>query len=389
MNLNENATQYDVFITTSVLLAGNSIDKKHFDKCYVFVSDKTDNPKSIHQMIKRVRNLKENSIITHISYHEHIEHKYDMVDVVTWMKSANNYMNSPNNWFNAFDYNENGILEHKRNIYFDLYCRYKQQQMNKQHCFTSWYIGLCYENKYNTKIIYELPQKEEQIKNDHNENKKEVKHDHYMGIAKVQLPTEKEYEDLKLYSSTLEDQYKKEKFIFSANYQLLDKIDDHDDTINNYKFIEEYFDMSTRNKHKFLRRVSYTADSYDKFIDYINKKIVNEANEKQYQDVEKFQRLINGLNDIVKLLGFCNFGDAFDKVIDGIDLKNNFEKNKDVVLKMYSIFYYQIKLDKRDFSKSEFSTFIKSFNYTLDELTGGKFKNVSGSKKNDIKYKKI
>ena len=30
MNLNENATQYDAFITTSVLLAGNSIDKKHF-----------------------------------------------------------------------------------------------------------------------------------------------------------------------------------------------------------------------------------------------------------------------------------------------------------------------------------------------------------------------
>ena len=42
MNLNENATKYDVFITTSVLLAGDSIDRVHFDKCYVFVGDKTD-----------------------------------------------------------------------------------------------------------------------------------------------------------------------------------------------------------------------------------------------------------------------------------------------------------------------------------------------------------
>ena len=39
MDLNENATQYDAFITTSVLLAGNIIDKRHFDKCYVFIGD--------------------------------------------------------------------------------------------------------------------------------------------------------------------------------------------------------------------------------------------------------------------------------------------------------------------------------------------------------------
>ena len=31
MNLNENATKYNVFITTSILLAGNSIAKPHFD----------------------------------------------------------------------------------------------------------------------------------------------------------------------------------------------------------------------------------------------------------------------------------------------------------------------------------------------------------------------
>ena len=53
MNLNENATQYDGFITTSVLLAGNCIDKRHFDKCYVFIGDRSDNPRNVHQMIKR------------------------------------------------------------------------------------------------------------------------------------------------------------------------------------------------------------------------------------------------------------------------------------------------------------------------------------------------
>ena len=127
MNLNDNATQYDAFITTSVLLAGNSIDKRHFDKCYVFIGDRSDNPRDVHQMIKRVRNLNDNEILCHIAYSQHIEQKHDMTDIIQWMKSTDKYMNEPNNWFNSFDYNEFGILEHKKSLNFDLFCRYKQQ----------------------------------------------------------------------------------------------------------------------------------------------------------------------------------------------------------------------------------------------------------------------
>ena len=101
MNLNEKATKYNVFITTSVLLAGNSIDKPHFDKCYAFAGDKTDDPRSIHQMIKRVRNLRDNEIVSHITYSEHMDSKYDMIDIRHWMTEK--YMNEPKNWFNCFD----------------------------------------------------------------------------------------------------------------------------------------------------------------------------------------------------------------------------------------------------------------------------------------------
>ena len=391
MNLNENATKYDVFITTSVLLAGNSIDKKHFDKCYVFISDKSDTPKSIHQMIKRVRNLKDCEIISHICYHEHIDHIYDLIDINQWMKSASNYMNEPNNWFNAFDYNENGILEHKKNIYFDLYCRYKQQQMNKQHCFLSWYVGLCYENKYNVNIINKIQQTALSV-NVHKNNKKIVTEDHFSGIADVEMPSEEEYEALKLNSYNIEDQYKKEKFILGANYQLLDKVKDHDETLNDFDFVKKYYHFSTRNKHKFLRNIAYTSETYDKFIEYINNTIVSDAscndNKKHYQDIEKWKKEINGLNDVVKLIGFKNFGDLENKIIDGNVLKNEFEKNKTEILKMYSILYYQIKLDKKDFSQFDFSKFIQSFNFILEELTSGKFKNVSKSKTTNINYKK-
>ena len=391
MNLNENATKYDVFITTSVLLAGNSIDKQHFDKCYVFISDKTDNPKSIHQMIKRVRYLKDCTIISYIGYHEHIDHKFDLIDIRHWMKCATNYMNEPNNWFNTFDYNENGILEHKTNLKFDLFCRYKQQQMNKQHCFLSWYIGLCHENGYKVNIINDIPK--EDIINDHQENKEKVQEEHYNGIANVILPSEEEYTELKLHSHTKEDQFKKEKFILAANYNLLNNEKVYDETINNFDFIKKYYNFSIRSKHKFLRHIAYTSETYDKFIEFINKKLISNASysddKKYYQDIEKFQRLINGLNDIVKLLGFKNFGDVENKIIDGKIFKSEFEKNKNEILKMYSIFYYQNKLEKKDFSKFDFSKFIQSFNFILEDLTSGRFINVSKSKSHDINYKKF
>ena len=391
MNLNENATQFDVFITTSVLLAGNSIDKKYFDKCYVFIADKTDNPKSIHQMIKRVRNLKGCEIVSHVTYHEHLDHKYDLVDIRQWMKSAREYMKRPTDWFNCFDYNENGILEHKSNIYFDLLCRYKQQQMNKQHCFVSWYIGLCHENKYIVSIIDKIPE-DTTFKNEHKDNKKKVNKEHYEGIVYVDLPTEKEYEALKLHSETVEDQYEKEKFILAANYQLLDKPEAHAETIDNIEFVFDYFSIKKRQQHEFLRRMAYDRHTFDKFIEYTNTLTTTEAilddNKKNYDDVEKFQRLVNGLNDIVKLIGYINFGDVDGKIIDGKTLKTHFDKNKTELLKLYSIFHYQIKLDKNDFSKFDLGKFIQSFNYILEDLLNGRFENVSESKSHDINYKK-
>ena len=56
---------------------------------------------------------------------------------------------------------------------------------------------------------------------------------------------------------------------------------------------------------------------------------------------------------------------------------------------MYSIFYYQNKIEKKDFSKFDFSKFIQSFNFILEDLTSGRFINVSKSKKHDIDYKKF
>ena len=390
MNLNENATQYDVFITTSVLLAGNSIDKSHFNKCYVFVGDKSDNPKSIHQMIKRVRNLKDKHIITHISYCGHIDHKYDIVDINQWLKCTKEYMGSPNQWFNVFDYNEHGILEHKKNFNFDLLARYKQQQMNK-NCFASWFIGLCYENKYIVNADNKITNSE--IKNDHSNNKKLVKKEYFETLIYVDIPTIQEYEQLKLKSENDEEKAQIDKFIFAAAYNLLDKPEVHEETINNIEFIDSFFSPKVRKQHKFLRKIAFTADTYDDFINFINCKIKldyqTNTDIQNYEDIERCQKLINGLNDIFKCLGYKNFGDVENKVVDGPVLKTIFDNNKDEILKLYSIFYYQMKLIKKDYSKFDFSKFIQSFNIVLEELTSGQFKNISESKKHDIKYKKI
>ena len=384
MNLNENATKYDIFITTSVLLAGNSIDRVHFDKCYVFVGDKTDNPRSIHQMIKRVRNLTDNEIVSHITYSEHIDHKYDMIDIQNWMKSTEKYMNEPNNWFNSFDYNEHGILEHKSNIYYDLFCRYKHQKVN-MHCYLSWYIGLCYENKYNVTITNDIPA-EIVCEIDHQENKHDVKLEHYEQIANVELPTEHEYNKMKQCTYNKEEKLNIEKFVFTANYHLIDKTEVHDDTINDVEFVTFYFPSKRRKQFKYLLNIAYKADTYDLFIEYINKKTKNET--QHYQDTELFQRVINALNDIMKLLGFVNLGDIEDKIVDGLTLKDAFDANKNEILDKYSKLLYQMKLEKKDIKNYDFGKFIKSFNAVLDDLTSGKFINVSDNKKHDIRYRK-
>ena len=90
----------------------------------------------------------------------------------------------------------------------------------------------------------------------------------------------------------------------------------------------------------------------------------------------------------MKLWGFKNFGDIEGKIVDGATLKNAFDEHKKEILEKYSMLCYQLKLDKKDVSKFDFGKFIQSYNGVLEELTSGKFINVSDSKTHDIKYKK-
>ena len=100
-----------------------------------------------------------------------------------------------------------------------------------------------------------------------------------------------------------------------------------------------------------------------------------------------YQIVINALNDIMKSLGYVNFGDV-ERVVDGTTLKNCFEENKIDILKKLSILCYQLKLYKIDMSNYNFKTFMETFNAILESLTSGKIINVSKSKSHDIRYKK-
>ena len=141
--------------------------------------------------------------------------------------------------------------------------------MNK-HCYLSWYIGLCYENKYNTETINEIPAIKTNV--DIKETKREVKEEHYDKLSCVEFPTEEEYEKLKQFSYNEEDELKKDKFIFAANYHLIDKPETHEETINNFEFIKTYYHPKKRKQYNILLNIAYTADTYDIFIEFINTK---------------------------------------------------------------------------------------------------------------------
>ena len=89
-----------------------------------------------------------------------------------------------------------------------------------------------------------------------------VSEENYDNIARVDLPTEEEYEKLKQCTYNDGDQYKKENIILAANYHLLDKPDTHDETINNFEFIETFY----HHKNKTIQFSAATTPTVTLFI---------------------------------------------------------------------------------------------------------------------------
>ena len=148
-------------------------------------------------------------------------------------------------------------------------------------------------------------------------------------------------------------------------------------------FVEFFYDKKKRQQYVFLKNTAFTPETYDEFITYIQTKIKQNKHSTKYHELKKFERHIIILNDIVILLGYQNFGDI-ERVIDGITLKEFFEKNRPALLKQLSCLLYQLKLEKKDVSSYDFRKFMITFNTVLEELTSGKIINIKNTK--DVKY---
>lgn len=72
-DINKVISEYDIFIYTSSLSAGVSIEMKHFDKCYVIYGESTCDVVSVYQGLHRARNLNDKYIEMYYEYHRKYE----------------------------------------------------------------------------------------------------------------------------------------------------------------------------------------------------------------------------------------------------------------------------------------------------------------------------
>jgi hypothetical protein len=385
-NLDEFSTNYDCFITTSVLLAGNSINSVHFHKVYLLSSNKSITPSEAHQIIRRVRTLIHDEIITCL-YHVDIHEKYyKYVDIKNWMSSRNSfyYKNS------VTQYNEYGIRQIKESFIFNLYTRYKFLQKNKSS-FLSWYFLLSNINGYNSEICHFTDDinkmnnidKDKYIcsmsvlKSQMRDISNDVKINESNNIADAKLITSEEYENMKNKDNGIEDKYRMKKFIISNVFNISE--DDDKETINNPEWILNNASTDKLlDQYRFLRDINYNVNDFDKFIEILEKNNTNN----NFENLKEYEKYIIPLNKILKLLNYKNFADIHN-FKSGTDLKKYYEINKKEILTLYNGLKYIKNCSKPSIKKElELSYFFKGLNSIISDLTGSSIKKID----KNIKY---
>lgn len=377
LNLNEHIKKYDVLITTSVLLAGNSIDIKHFNKTYVFCTPNTNDPGQIHQMIKRVRHLKDNIINVCLSKMPKYEYITEFNSVKHWGKFCKEFKNMPENYINYLKWDEDGNTDYNKNLPYLLCCRYKFNMVNARTCFFTWFYSLAIKN-YNVSFC--------------EDEKGIIYFKKYQQIAEsenIQNIQDADNIDDDEYKKHKKQQYRNKKEIIEDNKYIISKVYDiePDDDIFNDDIILKKL-MSASNQRKFLNQkfIMYTPETFDNFL--------SESLNKMSDDFKKFDsnnpelsdkfKYIMPLNKIMAALGYKNIMEM-DKVIKVKELKQNYETNKKIIDNELSVLEFLRTAKKTNSGYNTWKALISKIKIYLD-IYGLKLTNINTSTKNNDYY---
>lgn len=324
LNLNEHVKKYDVLISTSVLLAGNSIDINHFNKVYVFCTPNTNDPGQIHQMIKRVRHLKDNIINVCLTKMPKYEYITEFDSVKKWGIFCKNFKNLPENYINYLKWDEDGNTDYNKNLPYLLCCRYKFNMLNARTCFFTWFYSMATKN-YNVTFIdddkkgtinfktYEKLSEEENIQNI--QEARNINDDEY------ELHKKQQYRNK---SEMIEDN----KYIISKIYE----IDQEDDIFKDDKLLKKL--MSASNQKKFINQkfIMHTPETFGDFLESEFNKMSTEFKtfDNKSPEISEKYKYILPLNKIIMALGYKNIMEM-ERQIKVNELKNNYEANKQII----------------------------------------------------------
>lgn len=377
-DLNNYVLNYDVLIVTSVLLAGNSIDIKHFDRCYIYTSSTTNNPSEIHQMAKRVRNLNDKYVHCCLIKMSSYEYITTHENVRKWAMFMQNYKAFPLKYNDVFDYmqwDENGKPEYNKNLSYLLNVRYKYNSVNSRTCFFSWFYHLA-KQKYDISFLEKEEPKYEKI--NHKKIIKEIKTEKAKDIKNSRDITEEKYEFNKTQAYLNKDEMNEnKKFLMSKTYDI-----NYDDEIfQETENIIKLMNPTIQEKYKNLKFISHTVDTFDDFINDTMNKISEEYVKYDNTSVEYKTRYkyIVPLNNVIKLLGYDNLMDT-SKILKRETIEENYNINKKEIIQEMNIMDFIKNASSKSQNYDTWKKFISALR-TYTDMYGLNVKNVNENTK--------
>jgi len=337
-------------------------------------------------MIKRVRNLKDNEINTCFYNMNEYEKNYSYDDIREWLCKSKEFMNNPLNWHLYYKYNKHGIKTIDNDYVFDFFARYKFLEKNKQS-YISWYIALCNKNNYKVEycnfddknvlstteeIIHET-NTINKLKEEMKELKIELSRDRADEIADAEIIDDTEFELLKKKETSLHEKIIMRKYIIAKTYNNI-KEEDYKNTLFNSDWILKYGIDKKLQQYKFIKNVNYSVEEFDESIK--NDCCIIADNYMDLMDLKDYQKYIIPLNDILKLFGYINYADIYNKK-KGIEIKKNFELNKTKIIEYYNALLYKKECKIKNKTDYRLQDLFSGLNKIIEDLTGSSIKKIN------------
>lgn len=333
-------SQYDVLIYTPTVSAGVSFEKPHFDKVFGYFIDMSCNVETCHQMIGRIRNVKDKQYYICLNaIGNNLPTK--ICDIVKFIHESRYNLHKiiPDNpkSYLQFDYDVEGSVKLYKSDYFQLFVenlRIKNISINNFVKVFTNYLEIYGCKMQFLKLPDNLKDKNptdlathmEKIHNEHSTIKCEIKNIETKCLINAKDISEEEAYSIqdkkaKQLDITHEEDFKIKKYILRKDYKWDGEIDK--------TFIKKYYKYSIRHIYKNLSKLRSSGATIEDSIKNIQsdeREAYNFAMDStiKYRSADVNKKYMFEKHRLcIGLINICGFSGPFDSKVKYMDITNN------------------------------------------------------------------